>query len=634
MQTVLLQLTVYLAAAVIAVPISQRLGFGSVLGYLAAGIAIGPVTHLVGVSETEGVRHYAEFGVVLMLFLIGLELRVETLWEMRHRLFGLGSLQVGLSAGAIALAAALLAGMPWHQAVAVGLILALSSTAIVLQTLSEKSLTRTEGGRASFAVLLFQDIAAIPLLAVLPLLLTFGAPGAEVPEAAAASHDVGHAAGLAGLSGWMRALLVVGVVSGVILAGRFLTRPVFDFFAMAKMQEIQTAGALLIVASIALLMNLLGFSAALGTFLAGVVLADSEYRHQLETDLAPFKGLLLGLFFITVGAAIDLTLLASEPVRILLFTLGMMAVKIAVLFALGAAFGMKERSRTLFALSLGQAGEFGFFLLAYSARIELLPDTSVGRLLLVISLSMALTPALFLLHDWINARRRPGYRPNEEIDETGTVIIVGLGRFGQVVNRMLRAMGDKTVVIDNEVEVLARMRRFGIQAYYGDLDRPGILESAGIAEASALVLALDDAERAVRISEYVRKRHPHVRIIARAHDRHHVYRLHAAGADHQVREVFDSAVRAGKYALEAAGHPREEVERIAARFVEHDRQLLAELAEVWDPETPVDRNPAYVARAREQAAAIAAELQGRKEPPAAAGEQAAVSAAGDRVSGA
>lgn len=612
MHAVLLQMTIYLAAAVIAVPVSQRLGFGSVLGYLAAGVAIGPILHLVAEQESEGVRHYAEFGVVLMLFLVGLELRARTLWEMRRRLLGLGSLQVGLTAAIIA-GVAMLAGNGWAQAVAIGLILSLSSTAIVIQTLSEKRLTRTEGGRASFAVLLFQDIVAIPLLALMPLLvaLSGGAPSVAAGD---------HATGVLQVEGWMRALLVVGAVALVILAGRFLTRPVFRFVAMARMPEIQTAAAVLLVVAIALLMNLLGFSAALGTFLAGVVLADSEYRHELESDLGTVKGLLLGLFFITVGAAIDMTLLVHEPLLILGLTVALMALKVAVLRVIALAFGLRGHSGTLFVLALGQAGEFGFFLLAYAAQIALLPEATVSRLLLVISLSMALTPALFLLHDWLIARR-PGARPDDAIEEPGTVIIAGLGRFGQVVNRMLRAAGHRTVVIDNEPAVIAQMRRFGLKAYYGDLERPAVLESAGIGEAAALVLAIDDPDSAVRIAAYVRRRHPDVQVIARAHDRHHVYRLHAAGAQHQVREVFDSAVRAGRYALAALGHEPADVQRISDAFVDHDRNLLAQLAAVWDPEVPPDRNPAYIAKAREQAAVIAAVLQGGHSAAPASGEK-------------
>lgn len=603
MYSVLLQMTIYLAAAVVAVPLSQRLGFGSVLGYLVAGIAIGPILHLVAEQESEGVRHYAEFGVVLMLFLVGLELRARTLWDMRRRLLGLGSLQVGLTAAAIA-GLAMPMGNDWAQAVAIGLILSLSSTAIVIQTLSEKRLTRTEGGRASFAVLLFQDIVAIPLLALMPLLAAMSG-GAPSPVAA------GHADGVLQVHGWMRALLVVGAVAFVILAGRFLTRPVFRFVAMARMPEIQTAAAVLLVVAIALLMNLLGFSAALGTFLAGVVLADSEYRHELESDLGTVKGLLLGLFFITVGAAIDMTLLVHEPLLILGLTVALMVLKVAVLRVVALAFGLRGHNRTLFVLALGQAGEFGFFLLAYASQIALLPEATVSRLLLVISLSMALTPALFLLYDRLIARR-PGARPDDAIEEPGTVIIAGLGRFGQVVNRMLRAAGHKTVVIDNEPAVIAQMRRFGLKAYYGDLSRPALLEAAGISEASVLVLGIDESESAVRIAAHVHRHYPHVQIIARAHDRHHVYRLHAAGAQHQVREVFDSAVRAGRYALTALGHEPADVQRISDAFVDHDRNLLAQLAAVWDPDVPPDRNPAYIAKAREQAAVIAAVLQGGK----------------------
>jgi monovalent cation:H+ antiporter-2, CPA2 family len=539
--------------------------------------------------------------VVLMLFLIGLEMRPQMLWEMRHRLVGLGGLQVALTLLAVA-GAVYAAGLPWNQALTVGMILCLSSTAIVMQTLEEKRLTRTEGGRSSFAVLLFQDLAVIPLLALVPLLAVEGVP-------VEASHGENL---VADLPGWLQALAVLGAVAVVILAGLYLTRPLFRYISYARLHEIQVAAALLFVVAMSLLVSFLGLSPALGTFLAGVVLANSEYRHELESDVAPFKGLLLGLFFITVGAGVDLQMLADDPVLIVALTLALMCIKIAVLYPLARLFRLKQPHGLLFTLSLAQAGEFGFFLLAFAEQTGVLPGETGGVLLMVISLSMFLTPALFILHDWLVRRivRAPELS-FDEIDEKGTVIIAGMGRFGQVVNRLLKGLGHETVVLDSRADVVARVRTFGIRAYYGDVNRPALLEAAGIREAKAIVLALDDPDKAVRMAEYISRHHPQVRIIARAHDRHHVYRLYAAGAKVSVRELFDSAIRAGKYALEALGHADDDVERAAAAFFDMDRAMLKELATLWDPDIPLERNPAYVAKAREQNAAIEAVLKGR-----------------------
>jgi CPA2 family monovalent cation:H+ antiporter-2 len=603
---VLLQLAIYLAAAVVAVPISQRLGFGSVLGYLAAGMAIGPALGLV-TAESEHVQEYAEYGVVLMLFLIGLELRPRMLWDLRHRLLGLGGLQVALTLALLA-AIARAVGLPWNQAVAVGIILSLSSTAIVMQTLAEKKLMRTEGGRASFAVLLFQDVAAIPLLALLPLLALGAAPSEEaLPGAEALEH----------VSPWTRAALVVGAGAVVILAGRYLTRPVYHFLSWARLPEIQVAGALLMIVGISLMMSALGLSPALGSFLAGVVLAGSEYRHQLEADLGPFKGILLGLFFITVGAGIDLGRLADEWLPVLGYVALLLGLKMLVLWVLAVLFRLPARARLLFTLGLAQAGEFGFFLLSFAAASRVLYPDQAATLLLIIALSMMATPALFWLHGQLagRLRDRPG-RPADTIDEKGPVIIAGMGRFGQVANRLVASLGHRTVVIDSRPETVDRMRALGIKAYLGDVARPELLEAAGIAEAAAVVLATDNPEGNVRLAGFISHRYPTVRIIARARDRHHVYQLHAAGAHDSVREVFDGSVRAGELALAALGHDHREITAVAADFVSHDSRMLAELAALWSPEVPNDRNAAYLAKEREQYAAIEAALRsGRPAAP-------------------
>ncbi len=601
MTPILLQITVYLAAAVIAVPISQRLGFGSVLGYLAAGLVIGPVLGLVG-SETEDLQHYAEYGVVLMLFLIGLEMKPRTLWDMRIRLIGLGGLQVALTIGAITLVA-LLVGLAWNQALAAGIVLSLSSTAIVMQTLSEKKLARSDGGRASLAVLLFQDLAVIPLLALVPLLAV--GPGAGGAEAEGALE----------VEGWVKALMVLSVVGAVILGGRFLTHPIFRFIAMARLPEIRTAAALLLVAAISAALGLLELSPALGSFLAGVVLANSEYRHELEASIAPFKGLLMGLFFITVGAGIDLSLLAGDAPRLVTLTLLVMILKMAVLYGLAGFFDLAGKARLLFALCLAQAGEFGFFLLAFARQTGVLTGDIAASLLVIVSMSMFLTPALFVLYERLSARfGKAAGRPHDTIDDEGAVIIAGMGRFGQTVNRMLTSLGHKTVVLDSHPDTVDRLRTFGIRGFYGDVGRPHMLHAAGIEQARAVVLAIDDADKAVDMAAYIHRNHPQVRIVARAYDRHHAYRLYAAGAPDSVREVFDSSVRAGRYVLEALDYDPDEIERIARVFFDADREMVAELAEVWNPDLRPEDNPAYLARAREQEARIEAALRGATEP--------------------
>ncbi len=615
--TILFQFTIYVAAAVIMVPISQRLGLGSVLGYLAAGMMIGPMMGLVG-AETVIIQEYAEFGVVLMLFLIGLEMQPRMLWDMRAKLLGLGGLQVGLTMGGITMVL-LAMDLPLNQALAIGIILSLSSTAIVMQTLAEKKLARTEGGRASFAVLLFQDVAAIPLLVIIPLLASSAIP---VPIGEAHGDELMEGSeALKGMEGWMRALLVIGAVGLVVLAGRYLTQPFYRFIEMSGLREIQVAAALLLIAGISLIMSEIGLSPALGSFLAGVVLANSEYRHELESDLAPFKGLLMGLFFITVGASIDLRLLASDPLRLLALTMAMMLLKFLILYPLAMLFRLRPKSRVLFSLSLAQAGEFGFFLLAFAMQSRVLTPQLEKEVLLVVALSMLLTPVLFFIHDAVVSRLSDGpMRPEDEIDEKGTVIIAGMGRFGQVVNRMLTSLGHKTVVLDSRTASVDRMRRFGIRGFYGAVDRPELLEAAGLAEAKAVVLAIDDPEKVTRMAEYVTRRHPDVKVVARAYDRHHVYELYASGVDSSVREVFDSAVRAGRYALEALGYTEAEIEELSASFVEHDRHLLAELAETWDPNIPNDHNPAYIAKSREQNKLIEQALTVRRGGKAKAAE--------------
>ena len=589
----------FLVAGVIAVPIASRLGLGSVLGYLIAGIAISPLLQQLHV-DVVSIQHFAEFGVVMMLFLVGLELEPRMLWSMRDKLLGLGGLQVSVTAAAIT-GIAMLLGQPWSIALAVGLVLSLSSTAIVLQTLNEKGLMKSDGGQSSFSVLLFQDIAVIPMLAFIPLLAL-----PELADMAVASAEHGGEGGHGSLSlverldGWQRALVTVGAIGLVVVGGSYLTRPVFRFIAIARLRELFTAFALLLVIGIALLMIVVGLSPALGTFLAGVVLANSEYRHELESDIDPFKGLLLGLFFITVGAAIQFDLLFDNLGGVVAMTLGLIGLKAAILYALSRIFGIRGADRWLFTLGLAQAGEFGFVLLSLTVASSVIPTALAQQLLLVVTLSMLLTPLLFIVYDKLIAPRfaETQGREADEIEEQGSVIVAGHGRFGGIVNRILLSAGFKTVVLDYQSEQLDMLRKFGIKVYFGDAMRPDLLHAAGIEEARMLVIAIDERESATELVRYVTENHPHVYIVVRALDRHHVYELWNAGARDIIRETFDSSLRAGRSALEALGVHPYDAERQVRGFVLNDREQMYELASVYDPDVPAHENAEYVEKTK------------------------------------
>ena len=616
METFLIQATIYLGAAVIAVPLAARLELGSVLGYLLAGIAIGPLTGLVG-TETKDLQHFAEFGVVMMLFLIGLELDPRALWNMRQRLLGMGGLQVGLTMLAIT-GGSIAMGYDWGTSVAIGMIFALSSTAIVLQTLTEKGLMQTSGGRSTFSVLLAQDIAVIPMLALLPLLaVPVVVSLATDGSLAVIDPDDTHHATLSlveGLPGWGVTLVTLGAVAAVILAGTFLTRPVFRYIHHARLREMYTALALLMVVSIAVLMQMVGLSPALGTFLAGVVLANSEFRHELESDLEPFKGLLLGLFFITVGAGINFDLLFGDPARILGLAVTVMAIKGVILFGLALLFKLHKKDRWLFTLGLAQAGEFGFVLISFSLTQGVLTDALAGQLLLIIALSMLITPLLFIAYEMLTRRMGDAdTEEHDEVDEKGTVIIAGIGRFGQIVNRLVESAGFDTVVVDNNLATVQMMRKFGFRGFFGDPTRPDLLNAAGLEDAQVLVVAIDDKANAVKLVRYARKTRPDLHIIARARDRVHVHELYDAGANDIVREMFDSSLRAGRYALENLGLTEFEAAELEQRFYQHDRKALRELADLWEPGVAVSELPEYVARARELNNSLEMELAARQQ---------------------
>ncbi|MBC7139447.1 MAG: cation:proton antiporter [Defluviimonas sp.] len=597
MDAFLFQATLYLIVMVIAVPIAARLGLGSVLGYLLAGVVIGPVLGLAG-SEMQDLQHLAEFGVVMMLFLIGLELEPRALWAMRDKLVGLGGLQI-LGTMALVAGGLLAFGQDWRVALSVGAILSLSSTAIVLQTLDEKRLMQTAGGRSAFAVLLTQDIAVIPMLALLPLLAL---PGARALAEADAAHGE-HAAVtmIQSLPGWGVTLTTLGAVAAVVLTGHYLIRPAFHWVHAARLHEINTALALAIVVGIASLMTLVGLSPALGTFLAGVVLANSEFRHELESDIEPFKGLLLGLFFITVGAGIDVDLLFSAPVRLIGLALALMATKGAVLYLLARVFGLHGRDRWLFTLGLAQAGEFGFVLVSFASGQRILQGSTAQVLMLIVALSMLLTPLFFILHDRLARRLADRAEPvkADAIDQPEPIIIAGIGRFGQVVNRMVTMSGFRTTVLDHDLATIRLMRKFGFKGYFGDPTRPELLKAAGLEKAKILVVCLDNPEATLRLVGYARRMRPDLHIIARARDRMHVFELYKAGADDIVRELFDSSLRAARYVLENAGLSEYEAAEAERIFFKLDRAALRTLAEVWKPGVPMEENADYLARSQE-----------------------------------
>jgi monovalent cation:H+ antiporter-2, CPA2 family len=566
------QAAVYLAAAVLFVPIATRLGLGSVLGYLLAGVAIGPFA--LGFIGQEGgdVMHFAEFGVVMMLFLVGLELEPAAFWRMRRAVVGVGSAQVAATA-LVTGGAALALGLSWQAAIAVGCALAMSSTAIGLQSLKEKGQLESAAGRQSFAVLLFQDVAVIPILALLPLLAT--APKIAQGEA--------HATGvLDGLPAWMQTLAVLAAVGAVVAAGRFVVVPLLRIVAKTRLRELFAASALLIVTSIALLMQAVGLSPALGTFLAGVVLATSEFKHELESDLDPFKGLLLGLFFMAVGASIDFGLVAAGPARVALMTLGVVALKATVLFAIGRTSGLSTDQNLVFALGLSQVGEFAFVLASFIAQLGLLDAQWTGTLLAVTALSMATTPLVMLFNvrvllPRVGTREAP-LRPPDAVEERHRVIIAGFSHFGSTVGRFLRANGVEATILDHDSDRVDLLRRMGFKVYYGDATRHDLLESAGAAEADVLVSAVEDPDTARRLVETARKHFPRLAIFARARHRMDAYELMELEPQRIYRQHQDTSLRLGVDVLRHLGHRAHTAHRAGQAFHEHDERALAALA--------------------------------------------------------
>ncbi|HET6408850.1 MAG TPA: monovalent cation:proton antiporter-2 (CPA2) family protein [Chthoniobacteraceae bacterium] len=581
----LAQAFIYLLAAVLSVPIAKRLGLGSVLGYLLAGVAIGPA--LLGlVGGSKDVLHFAEFGVVVMLFLIGLELRPALLWRLRGPILGTGGAQV-ITTAVVVGAISFLAGCRWPQAVAIGFIAAMSSTAIVLQSLAEKGVLQTRGGQASFSVLLFQDIAVIPILAVMPMLAT-------AMNGRSAGGD--HPTPIAGFSGWVQALITLGAVVTVTMGGRYLLRPVFRFIAQTRLREIFTASALALVIGIALLMQFVGLSAALGTFLAGVVLADSEYRHQLEADLEPFKGLLLGLFFITVGAGIDFSLMASRPGLIALLVGTLIVIKFVVLLGLGIVFRLDWSASLLFAFALAQGGEFCFVLLALAEQQGVLPVEMSKPLVSAVAVSMAATPLLLLINERVVQPRfakQKVERPPDEIDEhDNPAILAGFGRFGHIVGRLLRSNGFGVTVLDNDPDQVELLGRFGLKSFYGDATRLDLLRAAGAERAKLFICAIDNDEKAVQLCKLVQEQFPNLTIFARATSRQHAYDLMRIGLTHIRRDTFGSAVDLGEDALVCLGLQAGQAQRAARIFRDFDESSMRELF------SHIDDEKTYVSMAR------------------------------------
>lgn len=582
---------IYLCAALVAIVVGKRLGIGAVLGYLLVGVLIGPyVLGFIG-SQSEDVMHFAEFGVVVMLFLIGLELQPSTLWRMRRAILGLGGMQVLITL-IIFMGIAMFFGLAWQAALAIGAILSLSSTAIILQTLNERGLMRTEAGRSAFSVLLFQDIAVIPIIALMPLLATLPMPSAADPEHAA-HHDL-----LGNFPVWGQALITIGAVLAVIFATRWLSRPLFRAVAGTRQREAFSATALALVIGVAVLMTMVGLSPALGAFVAGVALASSEYRHELESDLEPFKGLLLGLFFLGVGIGIDFALIGENLGLVLGITFGLLLIKALVLIPLARLNDISRNSSLLFACSMSAGGEFAFVLLALALNVGVLPEDIVSTMIAAVAISMALTPPLIIVMHRISERNRSANntettRDPDVEDESSPVIICGFGRFGHAVGRLLRTQNIACTVLDRDEQQVDLLRNLGISVFYGDASRPDLLSAAGAARAKILVIALKDADAVKKIIHSVRHSFPHLKLYLRAHGRTDAYEFIDLGEESIYRETLDSSLHMSADIMRNLGMDRARADRAARAYRDHDERMVREMARHRH-----DRKQ-YVSKARE-----------------------------------
>ncbi len=554
---------IYLAAAVIAVPLAKKLGLGSIIGYLAAGMAIGP-WGLGLVTNVQDILHFAEFGVVLMLFLVGLELEPERLWELRRPIFGWGSAQVLLCAALIT-GVAMAFGVNWQISLIAGLGLALSSTAIALQAIGERNLMPTSSGQAGFSILLFQDVAAIPILALLPLLGTLA----------------GENEALAPVNRAWEAIKVIAVIAGIIIGGRLLLRPLLRWIANSGTPEIFTAASLLLVVAIAALMQLVGLSMALGAFLAGVLLATSEYRRELETDIEPFKGLLLGLFFIAVGMSIDFGVLRDTPGLMAAILLGFLGLKIVVIYGLASLMKLPYQERPVFVLLLAQGGEFAFVVFQAAAGARVFSPETASLLIGAVALSMLVSPLLLVAVDKLLLPRYAGARqarlPEISEPQHAQVIIAGFGRYGQIIGRMLLAQGIAPTVLDHDADMVDSVRAFGYRVFYGDATRLDLLRTAGAASAKILVVAVDDVEQSLTIVDLAKEHFPQLQIVARARDVPHWNALRDRGVIRVERELFESSLRSARSVLELLGQPPHEARQGAMRFRQHNLALFEQM---------------------------------------------------------
>lgn len=556
---------IYLLAAVVAVPLFKRLGLGSILGYLVAGMVIGPGGAGV-IRDVEAILQFSELGIALLMFLIGLELKPSTLWQLRRQLLGFGTMQV---AGSTLVIAGLVywSGVPLLLALAIGMSLALSSTPIALHTLEERGQRKTVVGAASFSVLLFQDLSVIPILAVVPLL---------------ASDATG-----AGSALWLE-LKIIGVFAFFILSSRFLLRPLFRYIAMTGMREVFTSFSLLLVVGSGLLTEFAGVSMALGTFMAGVLLADSEYRHELELNIEPFKGLLMGLFFIAVGMSVDIGLFLAEPLEILLLVIALMAAKALVLLALGRFAGFTRADQVLFALLIAPAGEFAFVLVSILAAAALMPAAIAAKVLVVASVSMLMAPLLIFIRDFIVRKTMATDDRESDVEaDQGHVIIAGFGRFGQIVGRLMLSLKIPTIIVDSNPNHIETLHKFGFKVFYGDITRLDLLEAAGAKDARLLVLAMDNPAEVLKAAELASKYFPKLTKLARASTRADVMNLKSAGVDHVRRETFGSALEIGELALRELGYPAHMAHRTAGRFRRYDEFAIEEAYKYRDDEAAV-----------------------------------------------
>lgn len=585
--SLLAQAIIYLAAALVCVPVAKRLGMGSVLGYLAAGIIIGPFCLGCVGKEGQDIMHFAEFGVVMMLFLIGLELEPEHFWRMRKAILGLGSLQITFTTLAMTCALMLL-GLRWQAAVATGLALSMSSTAIVLQSLKEKGLGRTQAGTSSFAVLLFQDIAVIPILALLPFL--------AIQAGTAAVSDTPSL--LDGLPGWARASSVLCALLLVVLVGRFIIVPFLRIITKTSLRELCIAAALLIIIAIAYLMKLVGLSPALGAFLAGVLLANSEFRHELESDIEPFKGLLLGLFFIAVGASINFRLIMNSPGLILAMVTAIIVIKAGILIVLGKIFRLSFDQNCLFSLGLSQVGEFAFVLFAFMNRLHIIEGSWTDSMLAVTALSMAVTPILLLINERYIlpnfGTRLQEEKEADSIDAFHPVIIAGFSSFGSTLGRFLRANGVAATILDNDSDQVDMLRKMGFKVFYGDATRLDILHSAGATRARILIVAIDEPATAYVLTETVKKHFPNLTIMTRARTNLTAHELLDLGVRHIYRDCLETAVRAGIDVLVNLGFRKFSATRAGQNFIKYDEAAMLKLA----PHRHDQKD--YISNAREQ----------------------------------